>query len=209
MPQSCQPVAVWSFEYRTALRGGYWHLLRQAGAEAPLVERLLVTRGLMPQPYIEVRPLRRGPLNQFNAVLGLVALVAAWEVPELPVYWRVGLSAVAVVLVLPILLSVVTVVSLGRVQISIGPLRRWSATADEVSEMEIVVSDHLVQLFGGWNVRTSLAGAMAATVEGDRSVGNRSVRLTLATGKIRQVGTFRPHALVAAVEAEKARISRT
>lgn len=155
---------------------------------------------MTPQHYTEVRPLRKGPRNQLNAVLGVVGVLAGCTPGWLSLYWRAGLVAAGILFILPIALSVRTVVSSGSVEVAIRPFRRWSFPVENLRDMEVVASDHLVSLFGGRNTRASRFGTIG---EGNRDVGNQSVKFTLSSGEVHQVGSFHPHALIAAVEAQR------
>lgn len=72
----------------------------------------------------------------------------------------------------------------------------------DVVEAEIVFADANTTFFGGWEgSRGGLGGALAESVEGPRSVGNRSIRLHLSDGRMVQFATWRPHQALAAIRA--------
>jgi hypothetical protein len=139
-------------------------------------------------------------LNQalLGVLLGGVAVVGRKVLPG-PL---LALLAIAVlVMVPPAFLRVVTTVSAHRVRIAVPPFWHRVIPAADIVATEIVIADHLVPLFGGWSTRDSSASAMIGAFDGaERSVGNRAVRMTLRSGKIRQVGSWRPHELLAAID---------
>jgi hypothetical protein len=146
--------------------------------------------------FFEVRYFRRGPLILGNFALGVVIGISAWRFDGLPPTVSVGMAATALLLMLPILFKVETRVIREEVTISLPPFRLRQFSTGEIVSAEIVVVDHLVPVFGGWNARNSIASAYMTELEGDRSLGNRAVRMTLQSGRIVQVGSWRPRTLL-------------
>lgn len=72
----------------------------------------------------------------------------------------------------------------------------------DVVTAEIVIADSNTTYFGGWEgSRGGLGGAVVASIEGERQLGNRSIRLVLVDGRSVQLATWRPRAALAAIRA--------
>ncbi len=114
--------------------------------------------------------------------------------------FRGALLLVGPVLALPVFFAVDTVVTADSLTVALSP-PWWRRTVclDDVDNLEVVLSDYNTPLFGGWSVRDSIGGAFINDLEGDRSFGNKAVRLTLSNGRVLQVGSFKPVALCRAL----------
>jgi hypothetical protein len=86
------------------------------------------------------------------------------------------------------------------VTIRVVPFRSRSFAVADIDHAEVVIADHLVPVFGGWNAREDWIDAVVRDVEGtDRSTGNKAVRFSLADGTTVQVGSWKPHRFLQAV----------
>lgn len=145
-----------------------------------------------------MRHIKRGAFGAAGVVVGGVLVVAGMAVEPLLVQALLAGVGVAVIATSR-LACVETTVNESSVTIRIPPIRTRRIPLVEIREAEIVVADNLVPMFGGWNSRAGLTGAMVRDLEGDRSVGNRAVRLHLVDGGFVQVGSWKPAQLVASL----------
>ena len=151
-----------------------------------------------PRRFREVRYIKNGPAGAAGVVVGIL-LVGVALIAE-PTLVQVALAAFGVAMAAASrLLRVETIVDESTLVIRIPPFRTRTIPFGEIRSTEIVVADNLVPIFGGWNARDSLAGPLVQEVEGDRSVGNKAVRIHLDGGTFVQVGSWKPTQLVEAL----------
>jgi hypothetical protein len=155
--------------------------------------------------FHEVRYFKRGNFAQWFAALSVVAVVVAIFVDA----YRPAVALFAVVLFIPFLLRFETCVDGGELRAQVRPLWRRTIRVDDIVATELTIWDGQVGFFGGFSTRRSVAGALMSSWEGDTSVGNRAIVLTLQSGKQHQLGTFRPKALTAAHERAAGRSLQT
>jgi hypothetical protein len=154
--------------------------------------------------FSEVRYFKRGFCAQFFAFLGVIALLGAVFLD----FYSPAFVVAAAILFIPFLLRFETSVTDEELLMRVVPFWQKRLAVASVVGTEVTIWDGQVGFFGGYSSRNSVGGAVIATWEGDRSVGNKAVILTLDSGKETQLGTFRPKALVAALEAATGRSLR-
>ena len=142
-----------------------------------------------------MRYFRRGSTAPFLGLIGILVTAGA-VFGVLPVV--VLLPSVALLGVLA--LSFETRIEGPFLRLAVRPIWRKTVDLRTITEVEVTIADNQVEIFGGWSSRENVVSALVASVEGDRSVGNRAVRLHRSDGSFQQVGTFRPTEFVAAVE---------
>jgi hypothetical protein len=146
--------------------------------------------------FREVRYFKRGAVAQWFAFLALCCFIGALVID----FYRPAVLVVGALLFVPFLLRFHTRIDGQRVRMEVWPLWRRTIEVVDVVATEVTIWDGQVGFFGGYSSRNSLAGALMSSWEGDRSVGNRAVIVTLRDGKDLQVGTFQPRAFIAALE---------
>lgn len=82
-----------------------------------------------------------------------------------------------------------------------GRIVRSRLAIANIDTVEVVVTESGTSLFGGYSSRSSFEGALLAGAEGDRSVGNKSVRMSTEDGSVLQVGCWQPTRFMEALNA--------
>jgi hypothetical protein len=94
-----------------------------------------------------------------------------------------------------------TVVRNGVLEVSIPPFRSRSTPISDIRQVEMAFADNGSFLFGGWSARQTgnIPYTPLPIPYADQAPGAKAVRITTNSGRVFQIGSFRPHALAAAI----------